>query len=66
LKDFKRISLAPGEMKQVSFIITPDKLKFYDINMKEVIEPGVFDVMVGPSSQQYDTAKLTVVKSQNN
>jgi beta-glucosidase len=65
LKDFKRISLAAGETKQVSFSITPDKLKFYDIHMKEIIEPGVFDIMVGPSSQQYDTVKLTVVKSHN-
>jgi beta-glucosidase len=62
LKDFKRIALAPGETKQVSFTITPDKLKFYDINMKEVIEPGDFDIMVGPSSQKYETIKLTVVQ----
>ena len=62
LKDFRRIALAPGATKQVSFTITPDKLKFYDINMKEVVEPGDFDIMVGPSSQKYDTIKLTVVK----
>jgi beta-glucosidase len=62
LKDFKRIALAPGETKQVGFTITPDKLKFYDINMKEVVEPGDFTIMVGPSSQTYDTVKLTVVK----
>jgi beta-glucosidase len=62
LKDFKRIVLAPGETKQVSFTIKPDKLKFYDVNMQEVIEPGDFDIMVGPSSQKYDTIKLTVVK----
>lgn len=62
LKDFRRIALAPGATKQVSFTITPDKLKFYDINMKEVVEPGDFDIMVGSSSQKYDTIKLTVVK----
>jgi beta-glucosidase len=60
LKDFKRIALAPGETKQVSFTITPDKLKFYNVNMKETVEPGDFDIMVGPSSQKYDTVKLTV------
>jgi beta-glucosidase len=62
LKDFRRIALAPGATKQVSFTITPDKLKFYDINMKKVVEPGDFDIMVGPSSQKHDTVKLTVVK----
>lgn len=62
LKDFKRIALNAGETKQVSFTITPDKLKFYDLNMKEVVEPGDFDIMVGPSSQKYDTVLLTVIK----
>lgn len=62
LKDFKRIALAPGETKQVSFTITPEKLKFYDSNMKEVVEPGDFDIMVGPSSQKYETIKLTVAQ----
>jgi len=62
LKDFKRIGLAPGETKQVSFAITPDKLKFYNINMKEVVEPGDFTIMVGSSSQKYDTVKLTLLK----
>jgi Beta-glucosidase-related glycosidases len=60
LKDFARVNLEPNETKQVTFTVTPDKLKFYDINMKEVIEPGVFDIMVGSSSQKYDTIKLNV------
>ena len=62
LKDFKRVALAAGETKQVSFTITPDKLKFYNLALKEVVEPGDFTVMVGPSSQQVDTVKLSVTK----
>ncbi len=62
LKDFKRISLAPGESKTVEFTITPDKLSFLDLDMKNVIEPGVFDVMVGTSSVKYETIKLEVVR----
>jgi beta-glucosidase len=61
LKDFKRISLAPGESKTVEFLITPDKLSFLDLNMKRVVEPGWFDIMVGTSSVKYETAKLEVV-----
>ena len=61
LKDFKRISLAPGESKTVEFVITPDKLSFLDVNMKSVVEPGWFDIMVGTSSVKYETAKLEVV-----
>ena len=62
LKDFKRISLAPGESKTVDFVITPDKLSFLDLNMKSVVEPGVFDIMVGTSSVKFDTVKLEVVR----
>jgi beta-glucosidase len=61
LKDFKRISLSPGESKTVEFVITPDKLSFLDMNMKRVVEPGSFDIMVGTSSIKYETAKLEVV-----
>ena len=61
LKDFKRISLAPGESKTVDFVITPDKLSFLDLNMKSVVEPGWFDIMVGTSSVKYETVKLEVV-----
>jgi beta-glucosidase len=61
LKDFKRVSLAPGESKTISFNVTPDKLWFYDSEMKRIVEPGWFDIMVGPSSVKYRTVKLEVV-----
>ena len=62
LKDFKRISLAAGESKTVEFAITPDKLSFLDLNMKNVVEPGWFDIMVGTSSVKFETVKLEVIK----
>ena len=61
LKDFKRVSLAPGESKTVEFVIPPDKLSFLDLNMKSIVEPGWFDIMVGTSSVKYETVKLEVV-----
>ena len=61
LKDFKRISLAAGESKSIEFTITPDKLSFLDLNMRNVVEPGWFDIMVGTSSVKYQTVKLQVV-----
>lgn len=60
LKDFARVALKPGESKAVSFIVSPDKLRFYDLKMKEVVEPGDFTIMVGSSSQQVQSLKLTV------
>lgn len=60
LKDYRKIALLPGEMKTISFAITPDQLKFLDLEMKEVLEPGEFEIMVGPSSEKYDIVKLVV------
>jgi beta-glucosidase len=60
LKDFARISLNPGETKKVEFTITPDKLWFYDLNMKRVVEPGMFEIMVGPSSVKHQSVNLEV------
>jgi beta-glucosidase len=50
LKDFARITLAPGETKTVTFLVTPDKLEFFNIDMKRVVEPGDFEIMIGKSS----------------
>ena len=61
LKDFSKISLKPGETKRVEFTITPDKLKFYDINMNYVVEPGDFKVFVGTNSRDVKEASFTVV-----
>jgi len=61
LKDFKRITLAPGESKTVNFTITPDKLSFLDLNMNRVVEPGLFDIMVGTSSVKYQKIRLEVI-----
>lgn len=51
LKDFARISLLPGETKTVKFTVTPDKLEYYNLNLEKVIEPGEFEVLVGPNSE---------------
>jgi beta-glucosidase len=50
LVDFKRITLAPGETKNVTFTLHPDQFAIWNIKMKRVIEPGKFDIMVGSSS----------------
>ncbi|MFL6278084.1 MAG: glycoside hydrolase family 3 N-terminal domain-containing protein [Blastocatellia bacterium] len=60
LRGFERIRLQPGETKTVTFAITPDKLWFWGRDMKRVVEPGRFDVMVGPSSVTLKTTVLEV------
>ncbi|WP_430932100.1 glycoside hydrolase family 3 N-terminal domain-containing protein [Saccharicrinis sp. 156] len=52
LKAFIKIELAPGETKTVEFAVTPQMLEFTGIEMKKVIEPGQFMIMVGGSSNE--------------
>ncbi len=50
LKNFKRISLKPGETKTINFTLDATDLSFYNLDMKFVVEPGSFQIMVGGSS----------------
>jgi beta-glucosidase len=60
LKGFRKVWLKPGERTAVTLDITPALLSFYDINMKYVVEPGDFEIMVGNSSRDVDLQKLTL------
>ena len=51
LKGFKRIHLEPDEERTIVFTLFPDQLAFYDEHMRLIIEPGLFYVMVGSSSE---------------
>ena len=50
LRDFERISLKPGESRTVTMTLRPSDLELLDADMKWIVEPGVFKVMVGRSS----------------
>ncbi|PVM86095.1 beta-glucosidase [Caulobacter radicis] len=60
LKHFKRVTLAPGEKKTVSFEVKPSDLWMWNLAMKRVVEPGDFSILVGPNSVDLKSAKLTV------
>lgn len=51
LKGFQRIHLKAGESKQVAFNITPELLSMLNKEMKSIVEPGDFRIMVGSSSR---------------
>ena len=58
LKDFARITLAPGETRTVTFTLTPDKLSALGLDLQPVVPPGDYEIMVGRSS--VDTLKGTL------
>jgi hypothetical protein len=61
LQGFQRITLEPEEKKTVEFAITPDSLSFVNADLDKVVEPGDFEIMVGPNSGQTSTVMLAVV-----
>lgn len=61
LKGFEKIFLKKGESKIIEFPITPEKLKFFDRKMNEVVEPGKFTIYVGKSSVDLQLLELNVI-----
>ena len=61
LRGFERITLEPGETKTVTIKLPSDAFKMLDRNMKEVIEPGLFEVSVGASSVDFRLEKTITV-----
>lgn len=51
LKEFRKIQLKPGEQETVEFTLTPYELSLIDRDMKRVVEPGTFSIMIGSSSE---------------
>lgn len=50
LKGFRRVRLAPGETQKVEFILGKDELSFWNIQMKQVVEPATLEVRIAPDS----------------
>ena len=52
LKGFQRVSLAPGEEERVRFAVPVRELGFHGLDMTYRVEPGDFDVWIGPDSSK--------------
>jgi beta-glucosidase len=61
LKGFQKISLKPGESKEVSFTITENDLKFYNADLKYIAEPGEFKIFIGPNSRDVKESHFTLL-----
>lgn len=63
LRGFKRVHLAPGEKKTVSFLLNTAELSVWNLHMKRTVEPGTLEVMLGRSSADIvKTLKIQIVK----
>ena len=50
LKDFRKVTLKPGESQTVSFTLTPDRLAFMGLDGTRAAEPGEFHLWLATSS----------------
>jgi len=57
LKAFKKIELDPGQTEKFEFTLTPYDLSFIGVDLKRIVEPGDFEVIVGN-----ETARFTVTQ----
>jgi beta-glucosidase len=64
LKGFQRVTLRPGEKRRLEFILGAEQLGFYNRDMRFLVEPGEFRIMIGNSSADPNelTASFTVQK----
>ena len=54
LKAYQRVSLKPGESKEIVFELNKSAFAFYDSDMNYIVEAGDFDILVGNSSRDED------------
>ncbi|QZE15313.1 glycoside hydrolase family 3 C-terminal domain-containing protein [Halosquirtibacter laminarini] len=62
LKGFKKVSLDEGENQIVSFHIPVKALSLIDKDLKEIVEPGEFMIMVGTSAESISYKKVITVE----
>lgn len=60
LRGFSRVLLQPGETRTVQFVVGRAELAYHDPELRFVVEPGAFDVMVGGNSMQVQEVRLDV------
>lgn len=58
LKAFRKVALAAGESKEISFTISEEDLQYYIDSMNPVTETGFFELMVGGSSNTVLSARF--------
>ncbi|MFI1772038.1 glycoside hydrolase family 3 N-terminal domain-containing protein [Thalassobellus citreus] len=62
LKGFERVFIKKGETKNISFKLTSNELSIWNREMKNVVESGDFEVMVGGNSVELLKAMFKVTK----
>jgi beta-glucosidase len=62
LKGFTRVTLQPGESKHVDFPLGFDELNFYNVDLKQVVEPTTYNIWVGGNSLATEETSLQITE----
>jgi len=65
LKGYKKVNVAPGETKRVTFSLALDDFAFYDREMKYKAEEGDFNILVGNAANLAKLKKTTIQLTKN-
>jgi beta-glucosidase len=60
LKGFERVTLEPGQSKQLDFTLGFDEISYYNLDMERVVEPTEYQVWVGGDSEATQGASFEV------
>lgn len=61
LKGFARISLSPGREISCSLKLCAEDLRIYDRDMRAVLEPGIFELMVYEGEKEWWKGSLEII-----
>lgn len=62
LKNFKKISLNPGETTNVTFTISEEQLRYHHSDLQYTSDPGTFTVFIGRNSKEVTEKTFTLTK----
>jgi beta-glucosidase len=62
LRGFRRIRLATGESQKIDFTIGRNELAFWNIDMRNLVEPASATVCIGPSYTEGQSAEFVIAK----
>lgn len=66
LRDFRRVTLQPGEMQTVSFVMQPDQFETFDEATHTMrVMPGKYILMYGGSSDEHSLKKINIKLLEN-
>lgn len=63
LKGFRKVLLAPGESRRITFTVDHTALGFYNQDLQWITEPGEFEVMIGLDSQHLEHARFELLEA---